>query len=34
MVHKKWNLPGYSHHIKLEPEEEMDEIIEWVIEDN
>ena len=33
MIHKKWNLPGYSHNVKLDEDEEMDEIIEWVIED-
>lgn len=34
MIHKKWNLPGYSHHAKTEEEEEMDELIEWVIEES
>jgi hypothetical protein len=32
MIHKKWNLPGY--HIKTKEEEEIEEIIEWVIEDD
>lgn len=32
MIHKKWNLPGYSHHTA--EEEELDELIEWVIEES
>lgn len=31
MVHKKWNLVG---HTKTKEEEEIEEIIEWVIEDD
>jgi hypothetical protein len=33
MVHKRWNLPGYSY-VKTEDEEEIEEIIQWVIEDD
>jgi hypothetical protein len=31
MIHKKWNLS--SHH-RTKEEEEIEEIIEWVIEDD
>lgn len=31
MVHKRWNLPGYSH--TKEEEEEVEEIIQWVTDD-
>jgi hypothetical protein len=34
MIHKRWNLPGYSHNpLKDLDEEELEEVIEWVIED-
>lgn len=36
MIHKRWNLPGYSHHNPLKEldEEEIEEVIEWIIEDD
>lgn len=33
MIHKRWNLPGYAH-VDYDDEEEIEEVIQWVIEDD
>lgn len=34
MIHKRWNLPGHSRSkVNEDDEEEIEEVIEWVVDD-